>query len=182
MKIETEQYAGAIAYSSHAADPRAGGAATDSFASMLDAEVLKAEVAANRQSVMEHQGTRDSGADKSAMDFIREHGMRAYAEEVQRQKLEELREKILEAMGLTEEDLAQLPADRRGQIEQMIADQIRQQLAANAVINSEEDAGSGTTVAQALAAGPAFSTGAVLMDALEASRAAIAEKPDEATG
>ena len=181
MKIESEPLAGALAASSHLADPRAGGAATESFANMLDAEALKAEVAANRQAVLDSQGNGAPAEDKDAMDYIREHGMRAYAEEVERRKLEELREKILEAMGLSEEQLAALPAERRDQIERMIADQIQQRMAANSILDDDEGSIDGMP-SDVLSGGQTFATGAAMLNILEASQASATARKDDPTG
>jgi len=74
----------------------------------------------------------------SAVDEIREKGFRAYIEEIQARKKEELRAKILEAMGLDEEQLAAMPAEQRGQIEDIIAEEIRRRMLAQSAMNSSE--------------------------------------------
>jgi len=105
------------------------------FASMLEADRLKAENEVARNDILAHQKTKKDIPHKDDIDYIREHGMRAYAEEVHKQKLEELREKILEAMGLTEEALSDMPADQRLAIEKMISQEILKRVATNSVIN-----------------------------------------------
>jgi len=106
-----------------------------SFASMLDADRLKAENEAARNDILTHQKAKKEDPQKDDIDYIREHGMRAYAEEVHKQKLEELREKILEAMGLTEEALSRMPADQRLEIEKMISQEIQKRVATDSLVN-----------------------------------------------
>lgn len=72
----------------------------------------------------------------SVVDEIREMGFSAYVKEIQIRKMEELREKILEAMGLSEEQLQEMPAEQRNQIEDMIAEEIRRRMMAASTINS----------------------------------------------
>lgn len=111
----------------------------NAFASMLEAERLVATNTAARDEVLAGQQAPKENENQDDIEYIREHGMAAFAEEMHKRKLEELREKILEAMGLTEETLAELPADQRQAIEDAIAEQIKQYLAANALSNEEAD-------------------------------------------
>jgi hypothetical protein len=69
-------------------------------------------------------------------------GFRAYTDNIRTEKLEELREKILEAMGLSEEDLENMPASQRDQIERMVALEIQKRLTAEDTLtdNAEEKA------------------------------------------
>ncbi|MCD6073496.1 MAG: hypothetical protein K0Q70_379 [Rhodospirillales bacterium] len=68
---------------------------------------------------------------------IHEKGFRTYAKEVNDEKLAELRKKILEQMGLSEEDLAKMSAEQRTMIEKMIAEEIRERLAAQAEMKAK---------------------------------------------
>ncbi len=61
---------------------------------------------------------------------IHKKGFQAYAKEVNDEKLAEMRKKILDSMGISEEDLAKMSSDQRNMIEKMIAEEIREQLAA----------------------------------------------------
>lgn len=108
-----------------------------SFADLLDAERLKAETEAQRSEILAGQDAPKEDANKDDMAFIRERGLRAYAEEIHKQKIEELREKLLEAMGLTEEDLANMPADQRMAIENAISREIQNRMAAKTITNGE---------------------------------------------
>lgn len=78
------------------------------------------------------------------MELIREKGFGAYVEDIHKKKQEELREKILKAMGLSEEQLADLPPDRRRHIEEMIAQEIQEQMAAE----TSQDTGGGAKLSQ----------------------------------
>ncbi len=73
----------------------------------------------------------------TVIDEMREKGFQAYVAEIQARKMEELREKILEAMGLSEEQLEEMPAEQRGQIETMVAEEIRRRMMAQATMNAD---------------------------------------------
>lgn len=110
---------------------------TPIFSAMVDAEVLKAEVAANRAEVLASQQLPPEPMAKEAVAFIREHGMSAYVEKVHVEKIAEMREKILARMGLSEEALSEMPAGQRSVIEQMISNEIQKQLEANSLMNKD---------------------------------------------
>lgn len=81
-----------------------------------------------------------------AIKRIKEVGFQQWAEEENDRKLEELREKILKSMGLTEQDLQGMPADRRASIEKMVQDEIQKRLAATSEMNgSQSDDKAGKT-------------------------------------
>jgi len=82
----------------------------------------------------------DKTAFEREMDLIRKKGFGNYVEDIHKKKQEELREKILRAMGLTEEQLAELPPERRRHIEKMIAEEIQKQMAAETSQDNEEGA------------------------------------------
>ncbi|MEK9673696.1 MAG: hypothetical protein VW268_14535 [Rhodospirillaceae bacterium] len=111
--------------------------------------------------------------DKKNADFelIRERGFRAYAEEVEKEKMSQLREKILHRMGLSEADLERMPTEQRDQIERLIAQEIQRRMQANAEADND-DIKSGavdTDLARAIA-DPAGSggAGAVMLSVLGA--------------
>lgn len=81
--------------------------------------------------------TADAGADEepSLVEQIREKGFMAYVEEIHEKKMEELRAQILEAMGLSEEELAELPAEQRKAIEEMIQRKISQYMSTASTMN-----------------------------------------------
>jgi membrane-associated HD superfamily phosphohydrolase len=87
------------------------------------------------------------GTDFSAMleeqnsikNEILEKGFTTYVKDMQQEKLEEeIREKILAALGLSEEDLANLPAKQRAAIEQTIQETIAQEIKAKAEEHNKE--------------------------------------------
>jgi hypothetical protein len=84
---------------------------------------------------------------------IQEKGFQAYAKEINDEKLAEMRKKILDEMGISEEDLAKMSADQRGMIEKMIAEQIREQLVAQAEMRAKGKAGESSLDANGQAAG-----------------------------
>ena len=63
---------------------------------------------------------------------IREKGFVNYVKEMQAKKIEELREKILQSMGLSEEELAQMDPEQRFTIEEMISREIRERMGGQA--------------------------------------------------
>lgn len=66
-------------------------------------------------------------------------GFRAYTDNIRAEKLEELREKILEAMGLSEEDLENMPASQRDLIERMVAQEMQKRLTAEDALTDKSD-------------------------------------------
>jgi hypothetical protein len=70
---------------------------------------------------------------------IQEKGFQAYAKEINDEKLAEMRKKILDEMGISEEDLAKMSAEQRNTIEKMIAEEIRERLAAQAEMKAKGD-------------------------------------------
>jgi len=74
------------------------------------------------------------------MEVILEKGFQKYVEDISKKKREELREKILKAMGLDEDKLANLPPEQRQHIERMVADEIQKQIAAESSQKNGEGA------------------------------------------
>lgn len=67
------------------------------------------------------------------LETIKEKGFMAYVRDVEKEKLENIRKEILERMGLTEEDLANLPPNQRRMIEDIIAREIQVQITASSL-------------------------------------------------
>lgn len=86
---------------------------------------------------------------------ILDQGFRAYAENIRVEKLEELREKILQAMGLSEGDLENMPASQRDQIERMVALEIQKRLTAeDALTDTAEEKAEVTGISEQILATP----------------------------
>jgi len=68
---------------------------------------------------------------------IHEKGFLAYAKDLNEAKLEELRKKILDKMGLSEDDLDKMSAQQRSAIEKMISEEIRERLAAQTEMKAQ---------------------------------------------
>jgi hypothetical protein len=79
-----------------------------------------------------------SGAEKSTFEQIVEKGFSTFMEEMQAKKLKEMREKILGAMGLTEEMLAKMTPEQRAAVEKAVAEEMRRRLTAAAEISAQE--------------------------------------------
>jgi hypothetical protein len=112
------------------------------------------------------------GEFRATMARIREGGFDTLATEIRAEKLEELREKILGTMGLSEEQLQEMPAEQRAAIEKLIAREIQQRLAAECEIEGEgngrspEDAAADPGVRnQAVAGG--LANGAMMIEIME---------------
>lgn len=110
-------------------------------------EFLKGNGVYTRRSGLIGKGAKPAGAiygpakDDTAQDDIalsdiekiKKVGFRQWAEDLNKEKLKELREKILDEMGLTEDDLAKMDAGSRASIEKLINDEIQKRLAAASV-------------------------------------------------
>lgn len=157
-----------------AAKPAQSNAGSDSFAEMMAASV-------------EAKDGDETGAPMTDLEFIRDKGFAAYAEEVEKRKMEELRERILERMGLSEEELAEMPAEQQAAIEDMIAQEIQRRMQANAELDAEDSgnlAGLADMARDVIDAGNTGAAGNVLLAVMEARNApadgpaAASDKPD----
>jgi len=83
----------------------------------------------------------DKVEDKSLRDQINEVGFRKYTENIREEKLKEIREKILNNMGLDEDTLANMSGEQRNNIEEMISREIaaRMQAAKEMGKNESDD-------------------------------------------
>jgi len=71
---------------------------------------------------------------------ILEKGFGTYVADMQQEKLEkEIREKILAALGLSEEQYKQLPAEQRAAIEQAVQEAIQQEMQARGAQHNKEN-------------------------------------------
>lgn len=77
----------------------------------------------------------EDDAPKTAYEKIVEVGFSQFVADLEEQKLKELREKILNAMGLNEEMLAEMTPEQRGVIEKMVAEEIKRRIEGGAVMN-----------------------------------------------
>lgn len=113
---------------------------------------------------------------------IMDKGFGDYAEEIQVKKMEELREKILASMGLSETDLENMPPDQRMRIEKMVALEMQKRVAAEAALENDDPATAFTPEglsAQNRATPNGLSTGVLLMQAMDAEAETTAHKDDE---
>lgn len=104
---------------------------------------------------------------REALSQIRDGGFSAYAQRIRDQKLQEMRKKILQEMGLSEEDLQKMPAEQRSAIEKLVAQQMQERLAAERSLDGSADGqqqNAGQTQIQA--ARDRFSTGMILLQAM----------------
>ncbi len=75
--------------------------------------------------------------ENAELAYIREHGFTTYVKEIEERKIEEMRAKMLQSMGLDEEALAEMDGTQRQAIEKAISDAIEQKLNGNTVANAE---------------------------------------------
>ena len=151
--------------------PSAADARSGSFAEMMSASVAP-------------QSGDETGLPKTDLDIVREKGFTAYAKEVEERKREELREKILNRMGLSEEDLEKMPAEQRADIEELIAQEIQRRMQANAELENDKPGilGNAPDMARDIADTTGTgSAGSVLLAAMEArdTPAATTDKPKD---
>jgi len=98
----------------------------------------------------------EKSTEKPLVDEIREKGFQAYAEEIAEKKKEELREKILGAMGLDEEKLASMPPELRAQIERMVSAEMLKRMSADGELNRQQNGlAEGSSVEAVRATSPA---------------------------
>ena len=108
---------------------------------------------------------RPKGDDDEPSEFernfaeIRDKGFRAFVEELDEKKREELRKKILAAMGLSEEQLNEMPGEMRAQIEKRINEEIQRRLSAEKTLDGEgplsrAETGTAPGLANGMANGP----------------------------
>lgn len=133
MKTETE-YGLGLQHMPLAGQTAAAPQPAESFA-----DVLKSTVEAERARVLGAQPEKRENPNAEAIEKIREQGMRAYAEEMHKKKIEELRAKILEKMGLTEEDLQNMPPEQRKTIEDMVSNEVAARMAVDSMANGGGD-------------------------------------------
>lgn len=100
---------------------------------------------------------------------ILDQGFRTYTDNIRAEKLEELREKILEAMGLTEEDLENMSASQRQTIERIVAQEMQKRLTAEDALTdtSDESKASEGISEQILATPNGLGAAFVLMETLD---------------
>lgn len=105
------------------------GETVNSFANCLSEQIAKTA-----------ETSGDEGSNLFAGDFaaIEKKGFSAYVRDLEKEKIEKIRKDILERMGLTEADLAKLPPKQRAMIEDMIAQEIKNRLAASSMKNNDE--------------------------------------------
>ncbi len=73
------------------------------------------------------------------VNTLKKEGFTGFFKKIQEEKMKELREKILEEMGLTEEDLAKMPPEQRATIEKMIAKEISMRMSAESALEDDKE-------------------------------------------
>ncbi|KZB57022.1 hypothetical protein [Thalassospira xiamenensis] len=91
-------------------------------------------IASNSQPLPEED--KEKNAD---IAYIKEHGFTTYVKELEERKIEEMRRKILQSMGLDEESLAKMGATERQAIEKTIADAIEEKLNGATLANKQNN-------------------------------------------
>ncbi|WP_404420400.1 hypothetical protein [Thalassospira australica] len=91
-------------------------------------------IASNSQPLPEED--REKNAD---IAYIKEHGFTTYVKELEERKIEEMRRKILQSMGLDEESLAKMDTAARQAIEKSISEAIEQKLNGATLANKQND-------------------------------------------
>ena len=86
--------------------------------------------------------TSDAQSDDSPADDVstlKKDGFTGFFKKIQEERLKELREKILEEMGLTEEALAKMPPEQRATTEKMIAKEISKRMSAASALEDAKE-------------------------------------------
>jgi hypothetical protein len=120
------------------------------------------------------------GEFRQTLNEVRDMGFSAYAEKIRVEKLAEMREEILKAMGLNEESLAELSADQRAIIERAVNQEIQKRLAAERTLEQDDPIraaavdGVGAPVGQPLTT-PNTGPGLILLQIIETADQARSE-------
>ncbi len=134
MELDTKMTLGAIL-----PNPQKNNAEpATSFLDVMNAKSTAEKNLEERDKVLAAQGTADKNINTEAMSYIREHGMQAYADKLKADKIEAMREELMAAMGLTEEVLKAMPPEQRMEIEALVDETIQQRIAANSIMNAED--------------------------------------------
>ena len=72
------------------------------------------------------------------VNTLKKEGFTGFFKKMQEEKMKELREKILEEMGLTEEDLSKMAPEQRATIEKMIAKEMQLRMSAESALEDEK--------------------------------------------
>ncbi len=121
---------------------------------------------------------------RRTLEEIKDKGFGTYTEELRAKKLEELREKILASMGLSEDDLENMSPEQRNNIEKIVALEIQKRLAAEDALEEGKTAhlSSPDALADQVRSAPNnLGTGVLLMQQLD-SEADTTSKKEEQTG
>lgn len=84
-------------------------------------------------------GNDEESAEKTLIDQILDGGFTKFVAELEAKKKADLREKILKAMGLTQQDLENMPPAQRKLIEQSIENEIKHRMEAAAALRKDKD-------------------------------------------
>ncbi|MCW9045696.1 MAG: hypothetical protein OQK35_05135 [Alphaproteobacteria bacterium] len=136
--------------------------------------ITESKSAQNKDPNMQQEKDKEELTD---FEYLKKYGFTEYAEKVREEKIAEIREKLLKAMGLTEESLAELPASQRAQIESRIAEEIERRMAANSEVNQDKSALNETLgeLPTVLSSRPGIGNGVALMQAIEQQEIAETE-------
>ncbi len=157
MKVEIE-YGAVDPLGAMRANASKNEGSNDLFAGLLNQQIEK-----NESSI----GQEDRKPNKYADDIaaIKDKGFTAYLKDLEAEKREDLRNEILEAMGITEEDLANMPAEQRASIEKMISDEIQKRLLATAMMDNGNEEGTDLPPLEQIM--PGMGTGFAFLSAME---------------
>ncbi|NQV47920.1 MAG: hypothetical protein HQ504_09075 [Rhodospirillaceae bacterium] len=97
----------------------------------------------------EQAGTQEEA---SLIERIRKLGFSAFVAQIEAEKRAEMRAEILTRMGLTEESLAEMPAEQRAAIEDAVAEAIRLRMMAQSAVE-ESTEGDKTVAGTAIRSG-----------------------------
>lgn len=119
---------------------------------------------------------------RQTLSDIMETGFGDYARKIQEEKLEELRAKILESMGLTEQDLENMSPEQRDKIEKIVAQEIQERLAAEKALDDGKAVGSSDGISDQVRAAPnGLGSAVVLLQALDSDQPTPPAGPDDPT-
>lgn len=125
------------------------GAVDDTFNGLF-AGYLAGQMAVSQPAEADPE-TQQNDESKGDIAVIKEKGLVAYIMELHEKRI---REEILESLGLTEEDLAEMSPEERAATEKLIAEETRKRLAAEALMNNDDKEMAGRRRLEEIVMGP----------------------------
>ena len=101
--------------------------------------LFAAELAGQMETASTQAFDNQSDPLSDGVKTLKKDGFTGFFKKLQEEKMKELREKILEEMGLSEEDLSKMPPEQRAAIEKTIAQEIAKRMSAESALENDKE-------------------------------------------